>query len=89
MMKKLNITVFIGMAIAGAIAGATFGVPGGVSAQPQPQAVSIGIASAERMQHEGKNGLGKNAEEVAAILKLTSPKKLLRVKLLKHRQTKN
>ena len=34
------------MAIAGAIAGATFGVPGGVSAQPQPQAVSIGIASA-------------------------------------------
>lgn len=71
MMKKRNITVFIGMAIAGAIAGATLGVPGGVSAQPQPQAVSIGIASAERMQHEGKNGLGKNAEEVAAILKLT------------------
>ena len=62
MMKKRNITVFIGMAIAGAIAGATLGVPGGVSAQPQPQAVSIGRASAERMQM---------AEEVAAILKLT------------------
>ncbi len=57
------------MAIAGAIAGATLGVPGGVSAQPQ--AVSIGMASAEKMQHEGKNGHGKNMEEVAAILKLT------------------
>lgn len=57
------------MAIAGAIAGASLGVPGGVSAQTN--AVQVGMASAEKMQHEGKNGHGKNAEEVAAILKLT------------------
>lgn len=69
MMKKRNITVFVGMAIAGAIAGASLGVPGGVSAQTN--AVQVGMASAEKMQHEGKNGHGKNAEEVAAILKLT------------------
>ena len=71
MMKKRNIAIFVGMAIAGAIAGSTLGVPSGVSAQPQLQAVSIGMASAEKIQHEGKNGHGKNMEEVAAILKLT------------------
>ena len=70
-MKKRNIAIFVGMAIAGAIAGSTLGVPSGVSAQPQLQAVSIGMASAEKIQHEGKNGHGKNMEEVAAILKLT------------------
>ena len=70
-MKKRNIAIFVAMAIAGAIAGSTLGVPSGVSAQPQLQAVSIGMASAEKIQHEGKNGHGKNMEEVAAILKLT------------------
>ena len=33
MMKKRNIAIFVGMAIAGAIAGSTLGVPSGVSAQ--------------------------------------------------------
>ena len=68
-MNKRNIAIFVGMAIAGAIAGSTLGVPGGVSAQSQ--AISVGMANVERMQHEGKNGHGKNMEEVAAILKLT------------------
>ncbi len=69
MMNKRNIAIFVGMAIAGAIAGSTLGVPGGVSAQSQ--AISVGMANVERMQHEGKNGHGKNMEEVAAILRLT------------------
>ena len=69
MMNKRNIAIFVGMAIAGAIAGSTLGVPSGVSAQPQ--AISVGMANVERIQHEGKNGHGKNMEEVAAILKLT------------------
>ena len=68
-MNKRNIAIFVGMAIAGAIAGSTLGVPGGVSAQSQ--AISVGMANVERMQHEGKHGHGKNMEEVAAILKLT------------------
>ena len=68
-MNKRNIAIFVGMAIAGAIAGSTLGVPGGVSAQSQ--AISVGMANVERMQHEGTNGHGKNMEEVAAILKLT------------------
>jgi hypothetical protein len=69
MMNKRNIAIFVGMAIAGAIAGSTLGVPSGVSAQSH--AISVGMANVERMQHEGKNGHGKNMEEVAAILKLT------------------
>lgn len=69
MMNKRNITIFVGMAIAGAIAGSTLGIPSGVSAQTK--AVQVGMPSAEKMQHEGKNGHGKNVEEVAAILKLT------------------
>ncbi len=68
-MNKRNIAIFVGMAIAGAIAGSTLGVPGGVSAQSQ--AISVGMANVERMQHEGKNGHGKDMEEVAEILKLT------------------
>jgi len=68
-MNKRNIAIFVGMAIAGAIAGSTLGVPSGVSAQTK--AVQVGMASAEKVQHEGKNGHGKNMEEVAAILKLT------------------
>jgi len=69
MMNKRNIAIFVGMAIAGAIAGSTLGVPSGVSAQPQ--AISVGMANVERMQHEGKSGHGKDMEAVAAILKLT------------------
>ena len=67
MMKKRNIAIFVGMAIAGAIAGATLGVPGGVSAQSQ--AISIGIKNTGEANHQ--HGPGKNAEEIAAILKMT------------------
>ncbi len=44
MMNKRNIAIFVGMAIAGAIAGSTLGVPSGVSAQTK--AVQVGMASA-------------------------------------------
>ena len=66
-MKKRNIAIFVGMAIAGAIAGSTLGVPSGVSAQSQ--SISVEMKNTGEAKHQ--RGPGKNAEEIAAILKLT------------------
>ncbi len=66
-MNKRNIAIFVGMAIAGAIAGSTLGVPGGVSAQSQ--AISVGIKNTGESHRQ--HGPGKNAEEIASILNLT------------------
>jgi hypothetical protein len=67
MMNKRNIAIFVGMAIAGAIAGSTLGVPSGVSAQSQ--SISVEMKNTGEAKHQ--RGPGKNAEEIAAILKLT------------------
>ena len=66
-MNKRNIAIFVGMAIAGAIAGSTLGVPSGVSAQSQ--SISVEMKNTGEAKHQ--RGPGKNAEEIAAILKLT------------------
>ena len=67
MMNKRNIAIFVGMAIAGAIAGSTLGLPSGVSAQSQAISIDMKNTGGAKYQH----GSGKNAEEVAAILNLT------------------
>ena len=67
MMNKRNIAIFVGMAIAGAIAGSTLGLPSGVSAQSQAISIDMKNTGGAKYQH----GSGKNAEEIAAILNLT------------------
>ena len=73
-MNKRNIAIFVGMAIAGAIAGSTLGVPSGVSAQTK--AVQVGMANVERMLKLTKEELrtqvrsGKTLAQIATTQKV-------------------